>query len=704
MKRDSSLPHVAMIAPHFWEYSYLLAIALSRSAEVLLLTDVDQLNTAYKGRERPLATNVTVVHVNFRSPFTALTITRRLLGFRPSVLHIQEPSGFAKAVILSAVVTAVRPFARIALTIHDPKPHQGRDEEIVRRFAGFRRHIRRVAHAVYLHGAHCRDLYLEQDPPAGQQIHLTDHGILLRGETRPREAGPLRLLSFGRMEQYKGLDTLTEAAEQLHAAGTPFLLTVAGSGPELKRLAPRLRAMPEVTAIDNYVAAVDLIRLIGQSDCVVLPYLEATQSGVLAGAFGNGKFVVASRVGGIPDVVVDGGNGLLVPPGDARALAEALSRVARDPHLRAHLAAGAHASAATQLDWDRIADEMLTSYHGDAAAPPTGGPWPIRISVGIKALNEEAHIADALASALAAVTPLGGEVILADSGSSDRTVEIARGYPVRIVQLRNPSERSCGAGAQLAYQHASGEFFYILDGDMMLKPGFLEAGVAYLEANPDVAAVGGIVNECNVVGEEFQIRSNAVRNEPNWLPGRVDRLDCGGLYRMSALKEVGYFADRNLHAFEEFDLGARLTSRGWGLARVAHPAVDHFGYTLGGYRMLWRRMKSGYSGAAGEVLRGSLGRRHLPIVLARLGHVRNGFIIVVWWVALVACLFSARPLIGPALLIGMPLLFLILRRRSLRLGVYSFVAWNISALGLLSGLLRRRVPPERPLAAIELKP
>ena len=69
---------------------------------------------------------------------------------------------------------------------------------------------------------------------------------------------------------------------------------------------------------------------------------------------------------------------------------------------------------------------------------------------------------------------VGGEVILADSYSTDRTVKIASRYPVRIVQLRHPEERCCGVGPQLGYQYAQGEFIYLMDGDMTLLEGFLE--------------------------------------------------------------------------------------------------------------------------------------------------------------------------------------------------------------------------------------
>jgi glycosyltransferase involved in cell wall biosynthesis len=330
----------------------------------------------------------------------------------------------------------------------------------------------------------------------------------------------------------------------------------------------------------------------------------------------------------------------------------------------------------------------------------------MKLTIGVKALNEEQRIAEALTSALRAAEPFGGEVVLADSGSTDRTLEIASTLPVRIVQLADPSERSCGAGAQLAFQQADGDYFYLLDGDMVLDPGFLPAAIAHLEANPDLAAVGGLVREMNVEGHEFQIRASAVNNDRNWRPGLVDRLDCGGLYRVAAVRQVGHFADRNLHAFEEFELAARLSAQGWKLARIDHPAVDLYGHQTEGYRLLWRRLKSGYAGAAGEVLRGALGRPHLPLVLGRLGHIRNSLAVMAWWALLIACLVAPFPLATRAaafalLLLG-PLALLSWRRGSPSLGLYSLVAWNVGAWSLITGFFRRRVAPAQALEAVTL--
>jgi glycosyltransferase involved in cell wall biosynthesis len=322
------------------------------------------------------------------------------------------------------------------------------------------------------------------------------------------------------------------------------------------------------------------------------------------------------------------------------------------------------------------------------------------VTVGIKVLNEEKQIAAALESALRAVKPFRGEVILADSVSTDRTIEIARRFPVRIVQLLNPSERCCGASAQLAFQHALGTYFYLLDGDMVLDADFLHAGIAYLEANPEVVAVGGYIVERNLKAHGFQIQADVARTDRNRRPGLVDRLEGGGLYRSSAVQEAGYFADRNLHAFEEFELASRLQCRGWKLARIDHVAAEHFGHNMGGYRLLWRRIRTGYVGATGEVVRGAFGQRHLPVVLSRFRHAQYGVVVICWWALLACCSWLSPALLCIAL--AAPIAFLWARRGSLRLGLYSMTSWNVNALGLITGLVRRRVPPDKPLASVTL--
>lgn len=321
-----------------------------------------------------------------------------------------------------------------------------------------------------------------------------------------------------------------------------------------------------------------------------------------------------------------------------------------------------------------------------------------KVSILIKALNEQRHIAAAIESALAALEGTNGEVILADSLSTDRTVEIARRYPIRIVSLSRPEDRSCGIGGQLGYQYSTGEYICLIDGDMKLYPGFLAAALHRLESDPALAGVGGIIVERESYSLEYVRR--AARDDPDRRPGYVRRLDCGGLYRRSAIESIGYFTDRNLHGGEEFDLGARLHAHGWRLARIDHPAIDHFGHQGSAYLLLLRRVLSRVALGAGEGLRAAIGREHFWFVLRHQGRAFALWLAVyAWWVSLVTAPFVAETvLVMSEELVGLvllPVAIMILRCGSVNMGIYSVVAWNVQALCFIPGLLRSRVDPER---------
>jgi glycosyltransferase involved in cell wall biosynthesis len=165
------------------------------------------------------------------------------------------------------------------------------------------------------------------------------------------------------MEEYKGLAVLLRAAESMHADRVPFELEIAGRGPELDRLERELTALPEVTVRNRFISATEIIESVQRTDYVVLPYLSATQSGVLAAAFAGGRGVIATSVGGLVDIVQHERNGLVVPPADPVALANAIRRLAGDEDLRARLLAGARATAGSRLNWTLIAahvDEVIS--------------------------------------------------------------------------------------------------------------------------------------------------------------------------------------------------------------------------------------------------------------------------------------------------------------------------------------------------------
>ncbi|GGY96503.1 glycosyltransferase [Novosphingobium colocasiae] len=307
----------------------------------------------------------------------------------------------------------------------------------------------------------------------------------------------------------------------------------------------------------------------------------------------------------------------------------------------------------------------------------------VAVTIAIKAYNEADNIAAAIESALAAIAELGGgEVVLADCASTDGTAQIASRYPIRVLSLAKPDERSCGAGAQLAYQGVRTEFFYLMDGDMTLIPGFLPQALAWLQAHPDFAGVGGNVKDRYLENAEFLIREASLARDAHRREGPVDRLDGGGLYRAAAIEHLGYFADPALRSFEEFELAARLGVAGWKMARIDVDAVLHSGHRIDGLSLMWYRFTSGQMGGAGTLLRAALGKPHWRYTLAHLRQVRAVATVTGWWMLLLAGAIAGAWL-AVALLVVIPAAFLGFRRRSLKLGLYSFLVWNLAAIATL---------------------
>lgn len=320
------------------------------------------------------------------------------------------------------------------------------------------------------------------------------------------------------------------------------------------------------------------------------------------------------------------------------------------------------------------------------------------LSIAIKCFNEEHKIAAAIESALAAgrETGLPFEVVVADSCSTDRTVDVARRYPVRVVQLAQVVDRGCGAGTELAYAHSRGDLVFLMDGDMQLAPGFLPRAVLHLQAHPGLAGVAGLLSDERVRNAVDRLRRN---NRPSATAGPAAHLGGGGLYRRQAIAAAGgHAADRNLKGYEEAELGMRLRAAGWGLARVPIAGVSHMGHDLGTLALLARHWRSGRAQAAGMLLRGALGKPWFGAALRLLLHP---LAMLAWWLLMWPLAWLLLPSAW-ALALGAavpPLLLLALwvRKRDLQHALVSVLHWHYGAAAILAGLLRPRVDPGKPL-------
>lgn len=175
----------------------------------------------------------------------------------------------------------------------------------------------------------------------------------------------VRMVYLGRLDARKGVDVLLRALALVVQQEPGVELTIAGDGaarPGLEALADELGLHAVVTFRGRF-AHEALAEVLEGADVVVHPSLEEGLPVAVLEGMAYGKVVVATAVGGTPDVITTGENGMLVPPGDAAALAEALLTVVRDLALRARLAAAARRSfEAGGFSPGEVAEATLALY------------------------------------------------------------------------------------------------------------------------------------------------------------------------------------------------------------------------------------------------------------------------------------------------------------------------------------------------------
>ncbi|MEA2223979.1 MAG: phosphatidyl-myo-inositol alpha-mannosyltransferase, partial [Solirubrobacteraceae bacterium] len=216
----------------------------------------------------------------------------------------------------------------------------------------------------------------------GGRYAIVPNGVELdpsaRAHATAEEGAPLRIVFVGQAVERKGLPVLLRAFEALREH-IPSTLHVVGVDAE--QLAPLMLDGRDVVAHGKCSDA-EKLRVLADADVLCAPSVGGESFGtVLTEAFALGTPVVASDIAGYRDVVQHGVNGLLVPRGDATALAEVLRDLALDPGRRGALADAASASA-PRYAWPRVAAEVLAAYE-DAIDLHASAPQGVAARLGL---------------------------------------------------------------------------------------------------------------------------------------------------------------------------------------------------------------------------------------------------------------------------------------------------------------------------------
>ncbi|QDV55620.1 glycosyltransferase family 4 protein [Rosistilla oblonga] len=322
---------IAWISYGFEELCVQNVNALAEEHEVLLVMPHPQPG------ETQYAISDRVKHFGFdeprlRQPLRQLScvaaIRRQIDAFKPDVVHFQQGHMWFN--------TALRSLKRYPLvaTIHDPRHHAGdmssrKTPQWVMDY-GFRK-----ADHVIVHGEALAAQVQQLFGFASDRVHVVAHvamGQVEGASAVPEE--PHNVLFFGRIWDYKGLEYLI-AAEPLIAAEVPDAkIVIAGRGDDFSRYQKLIGDSPRFEIHNRWISDQQRAEFFQRAAIVVLPYTEATQSGVVPVAQMYAKPVVATRVGALAECVLDRQTGLLVPPRDPQALATAIIQLLKDPAQR----------------------------------------------------------------------------------------------------------------------------------------------------------------------------------------------------------------------------------------------------------------------------------------------------------------------------------------------------------------------------------
>lgn len=198
-----------------------------------------------------------------------------------------------------------------------------------------------------------RVILAECGPGAADTVHVVRCGVdlsVFRPRPRPRapsaaEGTGLAVVCVGSLHEVKGQRHLVEACRLAREEGHRLHCTLVGDGPDRRALQDEVTAagLDDVVTFAGRRTGREVVELLGQADVLVAPSVPTARGKregipvVLMEAMACGLPVVASDLSGIPELVEHERSGLLVPPGDARALAAALGRLADDPTLRENL-------------------------------------------------------------------------------------------------------------------------------------------------------------------------------------------------------------------------------------------------------------------------------------------------------------------------------------------------------------------------------
>ena len=345
----------------FFDYIILLANALSKKETVMLIIPENKLPGEHLGSiDKKVDFHLLGRGKPLYHPASLLIFKdfiKKMYEFKPDVIHLQ----------LGTVNLALLPFLKkypIVATFHDVKLHIGENSWKI----NFIRYWeRKYSNQIIVHGEKLKEQMIKEYNLPEERVHaipIGEHEVApfkIYERKNIKEDGNL-ILFFGRIWEYKGLEYLIKAEPLITKEVPDAKIVIAGTGENFKKYEEMMVNRDNFIVHNYHIPYKEGAELFQKCSLVVLPYIDASQSGVIPTAYGFKKPVVVTNVGSIPEIVDDGITGFIVPPKNPKALADAIVRLLKNEKLRKQMGEVAYKKLKTDLSWDNIAEKTIEVY------------------------------------------------------------------------------------------------------------------------------------------------------------------------------------------------------------------------------------------------------------------------------------------------------------------------------------------------------
>lgn len=270
--------------------------------------------------------------------------------FDPDVVHFQ---------IGSPIIAFLYPFLkkyRRVTTFHDVLAHSGEGKKWESYMIGY---MRRSSDQIFVHGEKLKEAMIDNDSSVKGRVHsipIGPHNIepfMIHARDDIVE-DPNLILFFGRIYEYKGLDYLIKAEPLITKEMPDAKIVIAGTGEDFKKYEDMMANKDHFIVYNHHISYKEGAEIFQKCSLVALPYVDASQSGVISTAYGFKKPVVVTDVGSLAESVDNNVTGLIIPPRDPEALAAAIVRLMKDAELRKRMGENGYRKLHTDMSWERI--------------------------------------------------------------------------------------------------------------------------------------------------------------------------------------------------------------------------------------------------------------------------------------------------------------------------------------------------------------